>query len=50
MTPSKPPDRITTVPEDASFNTNPLRNVGFVVGPEHVIVVDSQFKDIAVLT
>ena len=45
-------------PEDAIFKTNPLRggvyalygrggNVGFVVGPEYAIVVDSQFKDIA---
>ena len=45
-------------PEDAIFKTNPLRggvyalygrggNVGFVVGPEYVIVIDSQFKDIA---
>ena len=45
-------------PEDAIFKTNALRgsvyalygrggNVGFVVGPEYVIVVDSQFKDIA---
>lgn len=45
-------------PEDAIFKTTPLRggvyalygrggNVGFVVGPEYVIVVDSQFKDIA---
>ena len=45
-------------PEDAIFKTTPLRggvyalagrggNVGFVVGPEYAIVVDSQFKDIA---
>jgi glyoxylase-like metal-dependent hydrolase (beta-lactamase superfamily II) len=45
-------------PEDSIFKTNPLRggvyalygrggNVGFVVGPEYAIVVDSQFKDIA---
>lgn len=45
-------------PEDAIFKTSPLRggvyalygrggNVGFVVGPEYAIVVDSQFKDVA---
>jgi glyoxylase-like metal-dependent hydrolase (beta-lactamase superfamily II) len=45
-------------PEDAIFKTSPLRggvyalygrggNIGFVVGPEYVIVVDSQFADIA---
>ena len=45
-------------PEDAIFKTTPLRggvyalagrggNVGFVVGPDYAIVVDSQFKDIA---
>lgn len=45
-------------PEDAIFKTNPLRggvyalygrggNVGFVVGPEYVIVVDSQYADVA---
>ncbi len=45
-------------PEDAIFKTNPLRGgvyalsgrggtVGFVVGPEYAIVVDSQYKDIA---
>lgn len=45
-------------PEDAIFRTVPLRegayalhgrggNVGFSVGPEYVIVVDSQFRDVA---
>lgn len=45
-------------PEDAIFKTTALRgavyalagrggNVGFVVGPEYAIVIDSQFKDIA---
>ncbi len=45
-------------PEDAIFKTSPLRggvyalygrggNIGFVVGPEYAIVVDSQFADIA---
>lgn len=45
-------------PEDAIFKTTPLRggvyalagrggNVGFVVGPEYAIVVDSQYQDIA---
>jgi cyclase len=45
-------------PEDAIFKTHALRggvyalygrggNVGFVVGPEHAIVVDSQYADVA---